>query len=398
MKILWVNNIFLHPTTKGGQIRTLEMIRRLHRRHEVHYVAFENDAEPESIARSKEYCSNIYPVSFRIAPKLSPRFFSQVALGFVSPTPIVVERKRSAEMQSIVQNLIDKQRFDSLVCDFLTPSINLPNLAQWVLFQHNVETMIFRRYAENAPDGLRRWYFKLQAERLFRYERNVCQAVRHVVAVSENDERVFREQFGVERVTSIPTGVDLDYFAPPDKPESRADLVFVGSMDWMPNIDGMSWFVDEILPLIRRRKPDCSVAIVGRTPVPKVQKMAHLDPLITVTGTVPDVRPYMWGSRISIVPLRIGGGTRLKIYEAMAARVPVVSTTVGAEGLETHSGRNIWLADTPQEFAERCVELLNSAGQRKALAGEAWQMVADRYSWDSVTQEFEEILNSARVR
>jgi glycosyltransferase involved in cell wall biosynthesis len=301
-------------------------------------------------------------------------------------------------MQSLVRRLLASERFDSLVCDFLTPSINLPDLEKWVLFQHNVETMIFRRYAENATDPLRRWYFGLQARRLFEYERDVCRAVRHVVAVSDNDAQIFRETFGAPRVSAIPTGVDIDYFRNPAAPPAPvADLVFVGSMDWMPNIDGMKWFVAEILPLIRRRVPECSVAIVGRTPVPEIVEMVRCDSRIQVTGTVPDVRPYLWGSKLSIVPLRIGGGTRLKIYESMAARTPIVSTTIGAEGLEVQAGENVYLADTAESFAERCVELLTAPDRRAGMAEAAWGMVAAKYSWETVTAEFERILVSARV-
>src|SRR3981081_1862320 len=128
-------------------------------------------------------------------------------------------------------------------------------------------------------------------------------------------------------------------------------------MDWMPNVDGVDWFLNEVLPLIRKRKPDCSVAIVGRTPPERLTNLQKEDSKIIVTGTVPDVRPYLWGSPVSIVPLRIGGGTRLKIYEAMAAKIPVVSTTVGAEGLDVCNGENIHIADLPAEFAECCVTL-----------------------------------------
>src|SRR6185437_13822916 len=134
--------------------------------------------------------------------------------------------------------------------------------------------------------------------------------------------------------------------------------VFVGSMDWMPNSEGILWFVREVLPVIRRRLPECSLTVVGRKPSEEILQLANDDPHITVTGTVPDVRPYLWQSSVSIVPLRIGGGTRLKIYEAMAARSPVVSTTIGAEGLTVSDGEDIRLADTSESFARICVELL----------------------------------------
>jgi hypothetical protein len=131
-------------------------------------------------------------------------------------------------------------------------------------------------------------------------------------------------------------------------------MVFTGSMNWMANVDGILWFVKQSLPLIRKHRPECTLAIVGRNPVPEIVQLGQ-DPLISITGTVTDVRPHLWNSRISIVPLRVGGGTRLKIYEAMAARIPQVSTTIGAEGLAVHPGQDIQIADTPEEFAARCL-------------------------------------------
>src|SRR5262249_20677303 len=151
-----------------------------------------------------------------------------------------------------------------------------------------------------------------------------------------------------------------------------------GSMDWMPNIDGAQWFVREALPLIHARHPECTVAIVGRRPAPEIQKLAEADSRIRVTGTVPDVRPWLFGALASIVPLRIGGGTRLKIYEAMAARAPVVSTTIGAEGLDVAKGENIYLADSAQDFAARCLSLIENAAERDRVAQAAWNLVASK--------------------
>ena len=391
MKILWVNNIFLHPANKGGQIRTLEMLKCLSRRHEIHYVAYDNPRTPEGIARAGEYSARAYGCRFRIAPRYSPKFFLELGRNLASPEPVLIARRRSLEMRRLLERLVREERFDRLVCDFLTPSVNVPRLEDWVVFQHNVETMIFRRYADTAGDPVRRWYFREQADRLFRYEKEVCRKVRHVIAVSEADAETMRAEFGINRVTAIPTGVDVERYARREQ-APLADMVFVGSMDWLPNIDGMAYFIRDILPRIRRRLPGCSVAVVGRDPVPAVREMAERDRSITVTGTVPDVRPYLWGAKVSIVPLRIGGGTRLKIYESMAAGTPVVSTTIGAEGLAVRSGENIHLADSPEEFAERCVGLLESETERKRISDAARQMVSERFSWETVAREFETIL------
>jgi glycosyltransferase involved in cell wall biosynthesis len=395
MKVLWVNTNFMHPTTKGGQIRTLEMLRHLHRWHQIHYVAIEDPAQPEGPGRSQEYSFRAYPMSHRIPPKGSPAFLLQLARGLLSPMPVAVSRFYSPKLGQFVEGLMRHEHFDRAVVDHLAPTSYFPDLARSLLFQHNVETVIWRRHAEHAGDPVRRMYFRRQADLMLEYERNACRTAGHVVAVSSIDTEHMRTMFGVSRVTEVPTGVNLDYFTPPPTVAPAADLVFVGSMDWLPNIDGVTYFIKEILPRIRRRKPACTLAIVGRKPSPKLLELARKDPKIIVTGTVADVRPYLWGSSVSIVPLRIGGGTRLKIYEAMAARIPVISTSIGAEGLVVNPPENIRIADTPQDFADQCMLLLDDAAERKCIAEAAWEMVSSCFSWEKVARRFERILEAA---
>jgi glycosyltransferase involved in cell wall biosynthesis len=395
MRILWIKSDFLHPTNRGGQIRTLEMLRRLRRRHEIHYLAFADPDSPEGVERSVEYCHRPHPVPRRPADRGSLRFWGQFAENLLSPLPIAVGRYRSAQMERRIRDLTRCERFDHMVCDFIMPSVNVPDLSRCVLFQHNVETVVWQRLAKCATDPVRRLYYGVQARRMYEYESRVCRAVRFVVAVSAEDAAHMRSQFGVSHVSEVPTGVDLDFFSPPAAAPFVADLAFLGSMDWLPNIDAVCYFVEQILPLIRRRRPDCSLAVIGRKPPASIRALAERDPKIVVTGTVGDVRPYLWGSLVSIVPLRIGGGTRLKIYESMAARRPVVSTAVGAEGLEVSHPENIRLADAPADFADRCLELLEDASERRRVSSAAWELVASRYSWEQVSQRFEQVLEMA---
>jgi glycosyltransferase involved in cell wall biosynthesis len=396
MRILWVTTNFLHPTTRGGQIRTLEMLRRLHRRHEIHYVAIEDPREPEGLARAPEYSTRAYPFQHRVADKRSPAFVLELVKGLLDSEPLSIRRFHPPAMGAFLAQLIEKERFDREVCDFLTPASYFPNIERAVLFQHNVETMIWRRHAEHAGNPAVRWYMRKQADRMFRFERGICRRAGHIAAVSGQDAATMRELFGVERVTAIPTGVDIEFFTAPDPaPAADTDLAFVGAMDWRPNIDGVRWFVREVLPLIRRVRPECSLTIVGRTPPPWIAALEREDPRIRVTGTVADIRPHLWGSAVSIVPLRIGGGTRLKIYESMAARVPVVSTSVGAEGLEIHPPEDIRIADSPADFADACLELLSDPSLRRRQAAAAWEMVAANFSWEQVARCFERVLEMA---
>jgi glycosyltransferase involved in cell wall biosynthesis len=395
MKILWANPHFLHPTNKGGQIRTLEMLRHLHRWHEIHYVALENAAEPEGMKRSPEYSTKAYPIPHHVPPRGSPAFALQAAWNLLNPLPLAVSRYQSSRMKQTIAGLLETGRFDRLVCDFLFSAPNIPSLKHALLFQHNVETTIWDRHLETAPDALRRTFFRMQRNRMAAYEGRVCRESAHVVSVSAKDTDRFRDMFGVTRISEVPTGVDIESLTPPASPPAQiADLVFVGSMDWLPNIDGCTYFVNEILPIIRKSKPDCTFAIAGRSPGAGILEMAQRDGKILVTGTVQDIRPYLWGSTISIVPLRIGGGTRLKIYEAMAAKIPVVSTTIGAEGLPVEQGGNIFLADDPDGFARCVIDLLDSVSLRTDTSANAWQMVSSKFSWEHAARVFERIVES----
>jgi glycosyltransferase involved in cell wall biosynthesis len=392
LKLLWVKADFLHPTTRGGQIRTLEIVKRLHQRNEVHYIAYHDPAQPEGLQRAGEYAAQVYPIAHHAPSKRSLGFVMQLAGGLVSPLPVAISRWKSESMRAKIAEISDREKFDAVVCDFLAPAVNCPALDRCVLFQHNVETMIWQRHVEHAPDPIRRAYLKMQAERMETFEREVCRKVKRVIAVSDADAKMMRDMFGLHDVPVAATGVDTDYFEPRGECQPAFDLVFVGSMDWLPNIDGMKFFTRSILPLIRRQLPQCTLAIVGRTPDPEVLAMAAADSRITVTGTVPDVRQYLWTSRLSIVPLRIGGGTRLKIYEAMAAACPVVSTTIGAEGLPVSHPQHIRLADTPEQFAGECIRLLQSNDERESLAAEAHSLVRERFSWNIAAHDFEAIL------
>jgi len=376
------------------------MLRHLHRRHEIHYVATHDPARPEGPAGKLEYCTRAYPFRHRVPEKTSPRFWGQLAAGVFSDQPVAIGRFNPPGMTTFLERLIRREGFDCAVVDHLAATASFPDLSRATLFEHNVETLIWRGRAKHATDPLRRWYLRLQAGRMLEYERRTTRASGHVVTVSAIDADRIRDLFGVTRVSCIPTGVNTEYFQPPaSAPRGDTDVIFVGSMDWFPNVDGVLYFVRSILPLIRRRLPGTTLAIVGRAPPPDIRKLSTTDPRIRVTGTVTDVRPHLWASAVAIVPLRIGGGTRLKIYEAMAAKVPVVSTTIGAEGLVANPPYDIRIADRPEDFAECCLELLGDPAERERVSRAALELVSSRFSWEYVSCCFEKIMESGpRIR
>jgi glycosyltransferase involved in cell wall biosynthesis len=205
-----------------------------------------------------------------------------------------------------------------------------------------------------------------------------------------------RREYEIENVSDVPTGVDTSYFAPNKTAiKDEFGLVFTGSMDWLPNEDGIRWFVDEILPIIRRSIPDVSLTVVGRDPFPGLVELGRKDARITVTGRVPDVRPYMEKASAYIVPIRIGGGTRLKIYEALAMELPMVSTSVGAEGLRLTDGVEILLRDNPDEFADAIVKLLRDKLLAQKISSCAAKTVRDRFGWKTAANDFARICEHA---
>ena len=392
MKILWVKSDFLHPTQGGGQIRTLETLKHLHLRHEIHYAALDLPQSGVGIRNSSQYSTKAYPVAHPVTRKSGPHYWAELAAGACTDLPLAMRRYRSRALLRQVETLTRRENFDAVVCDFLASAANIPELNSAVLFQHNVESVIWRRHLECAPTPWHRAYCRGQYEKMLHYEAEACRAAKKVIAVSDADARAIHSLYGVSRVWSVPTGVDTAYFTPPRSMPPEQDLLFLGAMDWRPNTDGLHWFASQVLPLIRVRRPDCSLQVVGRNPGIEVHGLAGSDKRIHVSGTVADVRPYLWKSAVSIVPLRIGGGTRLKIYEAMAAKIPVVSTSVGAEGLDVRDGENIFIADAPQDFAERCLALLHDSDARQRMAANAWETVAACYSWQVVSRKFEQLL------
>lgn len=393
MRLLWIKTDFLHPTTRGGQIRTLEILKRLSRRHEVHYLACTDRPDSEGPQRAGEYSAAHYAIVWKEVPKRSLRFIGQLAKGLRSELPVAVARWRSEAVRRKAAELLEKVAFDAVVCDFLFPAINIEGLSKCVLFEHNVETIIWERRAATAKTAPVRWYLLQQARLMHHFEQQVCRTVRGVIAVSELDAQQIRTRFGMDRVEWLPTGVDTEFYRRPNQSvEHRADLVFVGSMDWAPNVDAVEWFIGEIWPLILKRRPQTKLAVVGRRPPPRVLALGERAKGVTVTGTVEDVRPWLHGSTAAVVPLRVGSGTRLKIYEAMAAGLPVISTTVGAEGLEVTDGENIRLADTAETFAAACIEILESPQEAERLSRQALRHVNERCGWQVVVERFEMLL------
>jgi glycosyltransferase involved in cell wall biosynthesis len=400
LRILWLKTELLHPVDKGGKIRTYQMLRELKRQgHEITYLTLDDrSASSDAEERAVEYCDRLIPVPHRTVPKFSAGFYAELALNLASPLPYFMRKYRSEGMRREILRLAADEKFDVLVCDFLQPSVNVPFEVDLptVLFQHNVEAMIWKRHYEVQSNPLKKLYLRNQWKKSFRYERDACRRFDRVVAVSEEDRLRMEREYALSEVADVPTGVDTEFFRPRGEPaRSPHNLVFTGSMDWLPNEDAIQYFTKEILPLIRRSVPGVSLTVVGRNPYPSLIELSKRDPSVIVTGRVEDVRPYMERAAAYIVPIRVGGGTRLKIYEAMAMEKPIVSTTVGAEGLPVRDGEELILADEAEAFAAGVVRVLQDESFARDLGRRAARIVRESFGWDRVSERFAEICAGA---
>lgn len=397
MRILWVKADKLLPVENGGNIRTYHMLRYLATRHQLTFYSYYG-GKPDS--NYEGALQQHLPGSVAVCTGKAELSGVSRGLDYLkhlgNSAPYAVSRFADANVQRDLAAWFRDEHFDVAVCDFLDAAVNFPshlNIAS-VLFQHNVEAEIWRRHAETASSPLKKAMYGIEYRKMLRYERDAVRRFQHVIAVSENDRSLMMRWVDGDRISVVPTGVDLAQFAPdPNQAFEPAPVIsFVGAMDWEPNVDGVEYFCSEVWPSIKAEVPEARFRIVGRNPVRRVLKWAS--EAIEVTGRVPSVVEHLRESAVVIVPLRIGGGTRLKIYEAMAAEKAVVSTTVGAEGLDVHHGRDIILADDARAFSQAVVMFLRDRELRRRYEKAAAETAA-RYDWRAVGQRFSEVLRGA---
>ena len=393
MRILWVKAGKLLPVENGGNIRTYHIARYLASRHELTFFSYYDGARD---AAYENELSAEFPGAVLVCTRKTDSVAFRRALDYLrrlpSGVPYAVSRFSSRVVQAQLEACLSERRFDVAVGDFLDAAVNFPRALSVpsVLFQHNVESEIWRRHVLTEASQIKKLMYGIEFLKMLRYEERMVKKFLHVIAVSEHDRRLMAAWVDPGRITVVPTGVNLELYRPEASPAPVEPLVmFVGAMDWEPNVDAVEYFCQEIWPEIEAAVPEARFRIVGRNPVSRVRKLASAS--VEVTGRVPSVLEHLRKAAVVVVPLRVGGGTRLKIYEAMGAGKALVSTTIGAEGLDVHHGRDIVLADDPGSFAKAVLGLLGDAEFRAGYECAAAEL-ASQYDWPSVGQRFAEVL------
>jgi glycosyltransferase involved in cell wall biosynthesis len=386
MNILWVKVGGLWPLNIGGRLRSYHIVAELAKHHRVTVLTTHAPGEDAgALRRQLPQCERVVAFPFA-APKVgSAGFAAALARSWMSSLPVDLWKWRVPELRAEAEWILGTGAVDICVADFLHAIPNLPprTSVPVILFAHNVEAMIWKRLAANEGRPLRRALLEIESRKMRRSERHACARSRSIVAVSPVDAACLAKD-----AQAIATGVDTSYFKANGTPERDMHLVFTGAMDWFPNEDAMLFFFAEVLPLIRKEIPGVSVTVVGRNPSAQLAAAAAAAS-VNVTGTVDDVRPFVDEGAVYVVPLRIGGGTRLKIFEALSMEKAVVSTSIGAEGLPLVDGEHFVRADAPADFSRAVVSLLRDPKRRRLLGHAGRQLVQSRHSWSSVARDFE---------
>jgi sugar transferase (PEP-CTERM/EpsH1 system associated) len=386
MNILFITPTLPFPPTDGHKIRVHSLLSHLAQKHRVFVASFLRTTEDSKTAGFAEMCAGIEFV------RRNARYsVSKLMRGILGQNPFGVINYYDPAMVELVRNFVSREKIDVVQAESLFMAqycVDLP--CKKILNLHNIESLLVKRYAHEQANPLKRAYAEITWRKLEQYERKIFCKFDRILTCSSKEEEMVLQWSDRTQISTIPNGVDvqrckLDRNSPVD--QNR--IVFVGRMDYHANIDAVDWFARETLPLIRAQRPNIQLQIVGGYPT-KAVKMLGLIPGVQVTGFVDDVRVYLSAAACVVVPLRVGAGTRLKILEALAMGKAIVSTSIGAEGLDVTSGKELIIADDPEQFAEQVLCVLSDDILRTDLGIAGRELVEHRYSWEVIGAKLEQ--------
>jgi glycosyltransferase involved in cell wall biosynthesis len=393
MRILLLTQVLPYPPDSGPKIKTLNVIRQLAQKHDLTLVSFTRGDQSESIRFLKTIAAEVHTVPIRRAKMADARALVRSLSGGKS---FLIIRDDRAAMRALVECLTDENRFDLVVAD----QINMAQYAERVpgarklLDAHNATWLLYRRMWQTMPPGPKKWILGRDWRLMKEYEGRICREFDGVLAVSQEDRAALEEAAGRKVKISVePISVDTDRLRVIPRCPDANRILHIGTMYWPPNVDGVLWFFREILPLIRETYPNAGFDVVGANPPREIAALAEKTARVRVTGYVEDPTPYLEKAALTVVPLRAGGGMRVKILNALAQGTPVVSTTLGAEGIAVENGRHLLIADSPRDFAAAVTCLLRDRTLADRLAAAGRELVEQHYSLHSVGERIDALVN-----
>jgi glycosyltransferase involved in cell wall biosynthesis len=395
LHVVMIDEELPFPPTSGKRIRTLNLTLRLARRHHITYVCHRN-ADAQEAKRAAIYFAEqgIAPVvvDHTVPPKSGLAFYLRLAANLASPLPFSVASHMSGAMKKALRELAASQPVDLWHCEW-TPYAQAArrlNGRPRLVMAHNLESLIWQRYYETERHALSRWYIKRQWRKFQRFERRTFAEANQVVTVSDQDADRVATIFGGPRPEVVENGVDTSFFRPMGVEREAGHILFLGSLDWRPNLDAAKLLLDEVFPAVRAMEPSARLSLVGRHPPEWLGRQVQGRAGVSLHGDVADVRPFLARCGMLAVPLRIGGGSRLKILEALACETPVVSTRIGAEGLHLENGQHLQVVERIEDMAGALVRCIRNPEEAQTQARLGRKHVLDRYDWDTLADKLEQ--------
>lgn len=397
MKVLILSTIFPSPTS-GNRSRNYYLLKMLARQHTVSLITLEESAViqmPSDMTPLESLTYRMEVIPYQHSPQQFKRF-KQLA-NVISGKSDILNEPGTRAMQDALNLLFERDHYDVVLFECtLNNNYRLPEHVKIIVDKHNIEFELLERLTLNETNWLRKWYNWREKRFVKPVEIKQCRDADAVTVTSERERLLLKSLLPRSVIEVVPNGVDIEYFHGGEAEQEVAGrIVFTGAMDYYPNAEAALFFAQKCWPRIRERVPNATWQIVGKSPRPDVQKLAEL-PGITVTGSVADVRPSFTEAEVAIVPLLVGGGTRLKILEAMAMQKAVVSTSLGCEGISVIHGKHLMIEDQPEMFAQAVIGLLESREKRRALGTAGRALVESDYSWERCADRLLRVLEQAK--
>jgi polysaccharide biosynthesis protein PslH len=382
VRVLLLTQVLPYPPDSGPKVKTFYVLRYLVRRHEVTLVSFVRGDQTEHIQALKVYCRDIYTVPMQRSYRQN---ISGLAKSLVGNKPWIMARDDVKEMRILVDRLARQEKYDVAHADQLNMAqyaLRVPRVKH-VLDAHNALWVLYQRLAQTMPHGPQRWLIERDWRLLKKYEGEMCLKFDQVLTVSDEDKLSFEVAMRGKKkeIHVIPIAVDTDEIQPVERDQDASHIVHIGTMYWSPNIDGMMWFLENVLPYIQTKLPETTCDIIGARPPQRLIDFGKSHPGVNVTGYVVDPTSYLQKAAVMVVPLRAGGGMRVKILNALAQGMPIVSTTLGCEGIQVEHENHLLIADTPEDFAKETLRLIGNPELARRLGEAGRHLIQEKYDY-----------------
>jgi glycosyltransferase involved in cell wall biosynthesis len=398
MNILFLSTRSPYPLISGHSLRTYHILKGAAQKHNVTLVTFvqlpEHELKEENLEHLRSFCKAVYP--FKILVDFSRlKLAAGLFMNLFSSKPFVAKKYDVPEVREKIREILSKEKIDLVHVDMLPLSVYINEFKELpkILVNHNVESMRLYRWFQTESNPVKKAYLGIQYPKLRSFEKSAMEKFDCCVVVSEKDKEILKEMGVGNNIVVVPNGTDTSFFKPTGRKEIKNSVLWLGHMDVHTNKDAVLYFWREIFSLLQEQYPQVKMTFVGTAPPREIEEAAIKNRNIRVTGFVDDVKPYIDEAEVMVVPIRIGSGTRLKILDAMAMGKAIVSTSVGCEGLNIVDGDNILIADEPEQFAKKIIELLLDQEMRKRIGNRARE-VAMTYDWDFIQENQESAYQS----